>query len=86
MNFNESDSYTVWVTCANTEWNMQINIETAAWGIQAFIFYVLILMFISAGMQLLIIQVMEELVNANTIGIWDYSLLFVSAEISHYTV
>ena len=65
---------------------MQINIETAAWGIQAFIFYVLILMFISAGMQLLIIQVMEELVNANTIGIWDYSLLFVSAEISHYTV
>ena len=44
---------------------MQINIETAAWGIQAFIFYILILMFISAGMQLLIIQVMEELVNAN---------------------
>ena len=44
---------------------MQINIETATWGTQAFICYILILMFISAGMQLLIIQVLEELVNAN---------------------
>lgn len=44
---------------------MLISIETAAWGIQAFICYILTLLFISEGMQLLIIQGLEKLVNAN---------------------
>lgn len=44
---------------------MQINIEIATWATQAFICCSLILIFISAGMQLLIIQGLEGLVNAN---------------------
>ena len=65
MNFNESSGYTISVTCVNTEWNMLISIETVTWGIQAFIRYILTLLFISEGMQLLIIQGLEKLVNAN---------------------
>ena len=65
---------------------MQINIEAAAWGSHAFIFYVLILMFISAGMQLLSYKFWRNLLMQITIDIWDYSLLLISAEISHYIV